>query len=71
MNPFDNFLIQASRLFFGLRDVAGMFATLEPLHAMLDKGPQTGLGFVLPRDQENFTSVSSNMFYPSYSCAVT
>ncbi len=23
------------------RDVAGMFATLEPLHAMMDKGPQT------------------------------
>ena len=32
---------EASRLFFGERDVAGMFATLEPLHAMLDKGPQT------------------------------
>merc|ERR1719219_224998 len=34
-------LEEASRLFFGERDVAGMFATLEPLHAMLDKGPQT------------------------------
>ena len=32
---------EASRLFFGESDVAGMFATLEPLHAMLDKGPQT------------------------------
>lgn len=41
INPIDNFIIQASRLFFGERDVAGMFATLEPLHAMLDKGPQT------------------------------
>ena len=41
INPIDNFIIQASRLFFGLRDVAGMFASLEPLHAMLDKGPQT------------------------------
>ena len=34
-------LEEASRLFFGERDVAGMFATLEPLHAMMDKGPQT------------------------------
>ena len=25
----------------GERDVAGMFDTLEPLHEMMDKGPQT------------------------------
>ena len=45
VNSLTNFtfwnIYQASRLFFGERDVAGMFATLEPLHAMLDKGPQT------------------------------
>jgi phosphatidylinositol kinase/protein kinase (PI-3 family) len=34
-------LEEASRLFFGERDVAGMFETLEPLHEMMDKGPQT------------------------------
>ena len=30
-------LEEASRLFFGERDVAGMFETLEPLHEMMDK----------------------------------
>ncbi len=30
-------LEEASRLFFGERDVAGMFETLDPLHEMMDK----------------------------------
>ncbi|XP_060066726.1 serine/threonine-protein kinase mTOR-like [Ylistrum balloti] len=34
-------LEEASRLYFGERDVKGMFATLEPLHAMMERGPQT------------------------------
>lgn len=34
-------LEEASRLYFGERDVKGMFETLEPLHAMLERGPQT------------------------------
>lgn len=34
-------LEEASRLYFGERNVSGMFATLEPLHAMLERGPQT------------------------------
>jgi FKBP12-rapamycin complex-associated protein len=34
-------LEEASRLYFGERNVTGMFATLEPLHAMLERGPQT------------------------------
>jgi phosphatidylinositol kinase/protein kinase (PI-3 family) len=34
-------LEEASRLYFGERNVKGMFETLEPLHAMLDRGPQT------------------------------
>ncbi|KAF2280167.1 phosphatidylinositol 3-kinase tor2 [Westerdykella ornata] len=34
-------LEEASRLYFGDRDIEGMFATLAPLHAMLDKGPET------------------------------
>ena len=31
----------ASRLYFGERNIQGMLAQLEPLHAMLERGPQT------------------------------
>ncbi|XP_052755019.1 serine/threonine-protein kinase mTOR [Galleria mellonella] len=34
-------LEEASRLYFSERDVKAMFKTLEPLHAMLERGPQT------------------------------
>ncbi|XP_035824600.1 serine/threonine-protein kinase mTOR isoform X2 [Aplysia californica] len=34
-------LEEASRLYFGDRNVRGMFATLEPLHNMIERGPQT------------------------------
>ncbi|KAK0063750.1 serine/threonine-protein kinase mTOR-like isoform X1 [Biomphalaria pfeifferi] len=34
-------LEEASRLYFGDRNVRGMFSTLEPLHAMTERGPQT------------------------------
>lgn len=34
-------LEEASRLYFGENNVKGMFDTLEPLHAMLERGPQT------------------------------
>lgn len=34
-------LEEASRLYFGERDIKGMFDTLAPLHAMVDGGPQT------------------------------
>ncbi|KAI7879884.1 FAT-domain-containing protein [Lichtheimia hyalospora FSU 10163] len=34
-------LEEASRLYFGDRNVDAMFATLEPLHQMLDRGPET------------------------------
>lgn len=34
-------LEEASRLYFGDNNVKGMFETLEPLHAMLERGPQT------------------------------
>jgi len=34
-------LEEASRLYFGERNVKGMFATLEPLHSMMERGPQT------------------------------
>ncbi|XP_055916701.1 serine/threonine-protein kinase Tor [Eupeodes corollae] len=34
-------LEEASRLYFGERNVKGMFEILEPLHNMLDRGPQT------------------------------
>lgn len=34
-------LEEASRLYFGDRDIKGMFDTLAPLHAMLERGPQT------------------------------
>lgn len=34
-------LEEASRLYFGERDIKGMFDTLAPLHAMLERGPQT------------------------------
>ena len=34
-------LEEASRLYFGDHNIEGMFATLQPLHAMLDKGPET------------------------------
>ena len=34
-------LEEASRLYFGERNIPGMLSKLEPLHAMLEKGPQT------------------------------
>ncbi|KAL9903155.1 serine/threonine-protein kinase Tor [Glossina fuscipes fuscipes] len=34
-------LEEASRLYFGDRNIKGMFDILEPLHAMLERGPQT------------------------------
>uniref|UniRef100_H3BAC3 non-specific serine/threonine protein kinase n=1 Tax=Latimeria chalumnae TaxID=7897 RepID=H3BAC3_LATCH len=34
-------LEEASRLYFGERNVKGMFTVLEPLHAMMERGPQT------------------------------
>ncbi|KAL9089004.1 MAG: hypothetical protein Q9159_002807 [Coniocarpon cinnabarinum] len=34
-------LEEASRLYFGERNVVGMFGVLEPLHDMIDRGPQT------------------------------
>jgi FKBP12-rapamycin complex-associated protein len=34
-------LEEASRLYFGDHNIEGMFSTLSPLHAMLDKGPET------------------------------
>uniref|UniRef100_UPI00358FB62C serine/threonine-protein kinase mTOR-like n=1 Tax=Myxine glutinosa TaxID=7769 RepID=UPI00358FB62C len=34
-------LEEASRLYFGERNVRGMFEVLEPLHAMMERGPQT------------------------------
>ena len=32
---------QASRLYFGERNTAGMLAKLEPLHELMEAGPQT------------------------------
>ncbi len=34
-------LEEASRLYFGSRNVEGMLATLAPLHEMMEKGPET------------------------------
>jgi len=34
-------LEEASRLYFGERNIKGMFAILEPLHQMMETGPQT------------------------------
>jgi len=34
-------LEEASRLYFGERNIKGMFAILEPLHQMMEIGPQT------------------------------
>ena len=34
-------LEEASRLYFGERNVKGMIEVLEPLHAMMERGPQT------------------------------
>ncbi|RKO90751.1 armadillo-type protein, partial [Blyttiomyces helicus] len=34
-------LEEASRMYFGDQNVEGMFATLEPLHQMLERGPET------------------------------
>ncbi|RWS29930.1 hypothetical protein B4U80_02742 [Leptotrombidium deliense] len=34
-------LEEASRLYFGEKNIKGMFETLEPLHAMMERGPQT------------------------------
>eukprot|EP00494_Astrolonche_serrata_P002244 UN02250 len=38
---FHEALEEASRIYFTNHDVEGMFAQLEPLHAMMRKGPQT------------------------------
>jgi hypothetical protein len=52
-------LEEASRLYFGERNIPGMLAKLEPLHAMLEKGPQTlketSFHQVLQRPILNFT----------------
>jgi len=34
-------LEEASRLYFGDQNIEGMFATLEPLHELLERGPET------------------------------
>lgn len=34
-------LEEASRLYFGDQNIEGMFATLEPLHDLLERGPET------------------------------
>ena len=34
-------LEEASRLYFGEHDCKGMFAVLEPLHQMIERGPTT------------------------------
>lgn len=34
-------LEEASRLYFGDHDIEGMFATLQPLHDLLERGPET------------------------------
>ncbi|KEY75200.1 hypothetical protein S7711_01639 [Stachybotrys chartarum IBT 7711] len=34
-------LEEASRLYFGDHNIEGMFATLEPLHELLERGPET------------------------------
>jgi FKBP12-rapamycin complex-associated protein len=34
-------LEEASRLYFGEKNIPGMLAVLEPLHAILERGPQT------------------------------
>ena len=34
-------LEEASRLYFGEKNVKGMFAVLEPLHSKMERGPQT------------------------------
>lgn len=34
-------LEEASRLYYGDHDIEGMFAVLEPLHQMLERGPET------------------------------
>lgn len=34
-------LEEASRLYFGDHDTEGMFATLEPMHELLERGPET------------------------------
>ena len=34
-------LEEASRLYFGEKNVKGMFAVLDPLHLIMKRGPQT------------------------------
>lgn len=46
-------LEEASRLYFGERNVKGMFEVLEPLHAMMERGPQT-------LKETSFNQVSAN-----------
>lgn len=52
-------LEEASRLFFGERNESGMFRTLEPLHAMMARGPQT-----LKEMSFNQVSLVSGLFLP-------
>lgn len=47
-------LEEASRLYFGERNVKGMFAVLDPLHAMMERGPQT-------LKETSFNQVSSSL----------
>lgn len=49
-------LEEASRLYFGERNVKGMFAALEPLHALIERGPQTlkETSFTQVRLKKNF-----------------
>lgn len=35
-------LEEASRLYFGEHNIEGMLAVLDPLHTMLEEGPETG-----------------------------
>lgn len=34
-------LEEASRLFFGEKNIPGMLSILEPLHKMMERGPET------------------------------
>jgi len=49
---------EASRLYFGEHNVKGMYEVLEPLHAMLEKGPQT-----LKETSFNQVCIKSKVYY--------
>lgn len=55
-------LEEASRLYFGERNVKGMLDTLEPLHAMLERGPQTLKETSFNQVQWKSTLVLTNKF---------